>query len=165
MMNNHKNIILVTIFGAVAFMAANGVLFTVHDYRVSLLSAQWPQTSATIHEPAHEGLFNQLNTNYIYHFAGLNHRTQKVRFFTNHLFFNPGSSIKYRPGDVFTVYVNPQNHAQAVIVRDSHFLGFVFFLLIGAGGFFISFGCLLRCTSAIASLNSIDLKPSRQSQQ
>lgn len=120
------------------FFAALGVLgvfsagFVVHDYARARASASWPSVEGIVLSRL-EGDHSRVR--YVYSYDGRSYESTRERVFLAR-FLKPAPP-NYLPGETLAVFVNPKNHAYAVLYPGGAGAAFVlFFILSGACVFF-----------------------------
>ena len=125
--------IVLILFTALAVLGVAGGGFFVHDYARARARLNWPAVEGIVlsHLDGDSG-----RTRYVYSFDGRSFESTRERNFMAR--FMKTSNADLRPGESVTVYVNPDDHAYAVLYPGGASAAFVILSLLS--GFSVFFG-------------------------
>lgn len=126
------SIVLIVFTALAVFGVASGGFF-VQDYARARASDTWPAVEGIVLSHLDS---DASSVRYVYSMSGRSYESTRERGFLAH--FISVERGDPRPGETVTVYVNPQDHAYAVIYPGGSSIAFIIFSVLS--GFAIFFG-------------------------
>lgn len=134
--NRSEVTVVLVFFFALAIFGVAAAGFFVRDYAYARASTAWPVVDGVILSDLDE---NGTGLRYVYLIDGKSYESRRERVFSAR--FLKSSARDYQPGQTIEVFVNPEDHAFAVLETGGAGVAFIFFsfmsglcVFFGVGG-------------------------------
>lgn len=137
--------IVLFFFTALAVFGVAGGGFFVHDYARARSSVSWPAVDGIVLSQLDEA---RARVRYVYSIDGRSYESTRERVFLAS--FLSSSPQEYRPGESVTVFVNPQDHAYAILQPGGAGAAFIICSILSGLAVFFGIGGVVWALSRSA---------------